>query len=156
MRAFDCESIRDLLPEWAAGRLDAADAAAVRTHLGRCGACAEEAALLRTLGRHRLEAPAGLERRILHAADRARARRRVVRPLGAAAVIALTWFGAGVLLLDDAAAPRPTAAVDGEPIGGPVRPFSGWPGTDGLLAGALMVDALTDEELELLLAELET
>lgn len=48
----DCENgdMRDVLPDWVHGRLDAGRAAAVAAHVAGCADCAEEVTLLRDLG----------------------------------------------------------------------------------------------------------
>ena len=49
MRECDNGDLRDLLPEWVHGRLDAVRADVVATHLAGCAACVDEAALIRRL-----------------------------------------------------------------------------------------------------------
>ncbi len=48
----DCANgdMRDLLPDWVHGRLDADRAASVALHVASCSDCADEVALLRSLG----------------------------------------------------------------------------------------------------------
>ena len=91
---MNCRTAVELMPEWAAGRLNAPDADALRGHLRTCLACGEEArsytALLETLGgaesvpssrmRERLRRTIGLEKKKTR-------RSRIVRSLFAAAAV---------------------------------------------------------------------
>lgn len=172
MSGQDCDRIRDVLPEWAVGALDAEGREAVGKHLSVCPDCAAEVEVLRAVLASRPEPPAGLEARI-----QARVREELQGlgagevPPGAAGVIPLfrlnRWAPAWAL---------PAAAVVILSLGigvvwsggngpeiqqGPVQvavdeplPES-WLWDDGLVAGAPMYDGLTDEQLEALIQELE-
>lgn len=111
---MDCTSARELLHDLRRGRLDAAHAATVRSHLETCGGCRHEEAAEASLdealaGRlPRYPAPAALRQRVeeLAAASRSaplelRPRRRIPparRLLAPAAVAAMAVLTAGVLL----------------------------------------------------------
>ena len=169
-----CERVCDLLPDWVEGRLEADEAAAIRTHVESCAECAAEAEVVRLIATAGpVSAPEGLEARVV-AATLAAARDlrvsggsqsdvRPIRPrwavpqwaLGAAAVLVLAL---GTPLLMDRMAdssdadtivdtPVEIAAVE-DPIA------TVWASDDGLIAGAPVLETLTDEELALLLEEM--
>lgn len=153
-----CEAVRDRLLEYRAGALGALDAAATRAHLDRCAECASEVELLRDLDGARRKAPEGFAERVMAAYRGEReatgfgARFRAL-PLAAAlagilivgAVIARTGFGPATPA-DDPAATQVEAGLAILP----------WPGDDGVLAGAPALDALTNDEIEALLEELDS
>lgn len=167
MRAMTCDAIWDRLPEFARGALSAVDAAGVDAHLAACDECAAELELLRLLRRHPVTVPAGLRDRVLDAVTRPepvvirlpeRARRRFdwrfamrAAAVAAAAAVAGIWFVATDGGVD------PTVALEDMDISlaAVMEPFAGWPGSDVHLAGAVVLEQLTDEELEFLLTELE-
>lgn len=165
-----CATIQDQLPDLAAGRLGKAARAGVEVHLRGCAACSEAFETLSLLAAAPVAAPAGLEERIQAAvrsesaaargadplADarpspgRARLgqRRRWMAPawgLAAAAAVALLM---GRTLLPSAdSEPDLLAMADGEL---PVLLED-----DAMVAGALVLDGLSDDDLALLLEELE-
>jgi hypothetical protein len=104
---MSCDDARARFSELADGRLDAAQRAAVETHVGACPECRQEwvgfgrtLSLLQALPRHR--APAGFAERVLAAAHPTPRPRRlflplsVKLPLGAAALVLVivggVWF----------------------------------------------------------------
>ena len=149
-----CEDVLDRLPDWVAGRLDEVDARAVSAHASGCARCAAEADVLRALLAARPAAPADLASRIARAAREgpvAPARRRWrVAPawvLSAAAVLALA---VGTTVLRQRA----------EPVG-PALGEVALPEDDGVLlvddalvAGAPLLDQLSDDDLAALLVEM--
>jgi anti-sigma factor RsiW len=149
MSEQDCGQVRDLIPDLAAGRVTSADAGALTTHLGGCAECRAELELVRVLRAGRPDVPAGLAHRVVTTVRRDR-RASGPRPwwgLTAAAVAALA-LGIGV-------STRPSGA----PVDVPGYAYETdegvvWSSDDGLLAGAPMIDELTDEALEQLLVEL--
>lgn len=175
MNGRACETVRDRLVEYRAGALPALDAAATRAHLDRCAECASEVELLRDLDGARRTAPEGFTERVMAAYRGERAGlaasvpgRAVVSgrlrgtgfaarfralPVAAAlagilivgAVIARTGFGPA-MPADDPAATQVEAGLAILP----------WPGDDGVLAGAPALDALTNDEIEALLEELDS
>jgi anti-sigma factor RsiW len=168
----ECARILDLLPEWVSEGLDPADRGAVEGHLATCGSCLESAEVIRSLVRLRPEPPAGLENRIqtrvreefggeaAPEGDRdreqtaevvpIRARRRWV-PAWALSAAALLVVGIGTkILLDENGQdvvldPVSVAAQDPIP--------EAWLWDDGIVAGGLVLDGLTEEDLEALLEE---
>lgn len=162
MTTMTCVTAQDHLPELAADRLDEAVRPGLDAHLTACGECREVLAALRLLMASRPAVPAGLEARIREAALRemrpggtlvgATASRRfpgrVSRPVwgfAAAAVLALV-MGRTLLPVGDAG-PELLALAEGDlPVLLP---------DDGLVAGGLLLDGLSDDDLALLLEELE-
>lgn len=142
-----CGGVRERIPDRAADRLDVAHASRVDDHVAGCAECRAELRLAELLLESRPAAPAALADRIVEAARRERAGRS--RPwwgLTAAAVAALA-LGIGI-------ASRPTVD-DGVPaFAYEVDEGTFWSSEDGLLAGAPMLDELSDEALAQLLDEL--
>lgn len=146
-----CDAIRDDLPLLAAGVLDADRARQVEQHLQVCEECGEEQSLI-VLLRSPIAVPADLEGRLRNAVGRASAPSAVRRwRTAAAAAVAVIVVGASGLLV---AQRRNELAVD---ITGSDAAVLGWAArVDPVLHGGIGLDALTDEELELLLAEMQT
>ena len=151
MSQTDCGTIREILPDFAAGRPTGEASAIVEAHLTSCTECRAELELIRMLLAAPQQAPAGLADQVTTAVRRAR--RPIRRPwwgISAAAVAALA-LGIGV------STDRPEA------IDGPVPEFASeteagelWLSDDGLLAGEPSLDGLSDEALMELLEELTT
>lgn len=150
-----CESIRDQLPDLAAGRLAPGEGAAAESHLEGCADCQEEFRMLALLAQAPPPVPGDLEAKIRGAAAggvspvAAPGRgRRWFGPtwgLAAAAVMALLLGrtlvdtgddGSGELLL--AGGDLPVLLED-----------------DGVVAGAPMLDGLSEEDLLALLDEMD-
>lgn len=166
MKLQGCQDVRDLLPEYAGGSLDGDLRTKVREHLAACQGCTEELSLVRLIldGKH--EAPPGLRDAILtrirdeglaqtntepEAVSLPKARRRWVPTWGlsAAALIVLS-LGIGVIWSQfggNGEVPLEVTYQDPLP--------EAWLWDDGIVAGDLNLDGLTDEELEALLEELE-
>ncbi|MEN8374688.1 MAG: hypothetical protein ABFS34_04505 [Gemmatimonadota bacterium] len=153
-----CETVRDRLVEFQGGALEALAAAETGAHLERCAECAAELTLLRDLAAKRRQAPAGFSDAVLAAvraggvAGAGRGARFRALPMAAAA--------AGVFLVGTVlvrAGFGPAADEPGEQAATEaVLAVAPWPGEDGLLAGAPVLDALSNAELEALLKELES
>ena len=177
----DCPNaeLRDLLPDYAGGRLVGAERAAVERHVAACADCTAELALLRAAGRALGETPFVNVARIVAALPPAPALPSQPgvtpiasrRPRGAygawgrrAAAIAAVVVGAvGVTLVrfaDDRPTPRPVAVRDGAAASSPSE--SGARNAPALAPEAAVltmaggVGDLSDEELRDLLGELET
>ncbi len=159
-----CDRIRDLLPELLSGEMGRADADETEAHLAACAGCRREVEVLKVLHRARPGPPPGLEERI-----RARVREEFgtqdgpaevipIRPgsrripswaLSAAALLVLglgtkaLWDENGQDLVQD-----PIVVANQEPLP------EAWLWDDGMVAGDLVLDGLTDEDLEALLEEL--
>lgn len=67
MSRLDCDTVLDLLPERAAGRLDEDTAAAVERHLETCAECRAEAELVRRIAERTVSPPADLQARVVAA-----------------------------------------------------------------------------------------
>ena len=168
MTEHRCETVRPLLPEWVGGRLDADAARAVRLHVQGCEECTEEAEIVRALAAARPTVDPGLAERI-----QATLRDQVGAPGGLAPTGAggtpsrwssrqpwgLAAAAAVVLALGTAviwpqvrgrnAPPSPDGIAE-EPL------FTGvFSDGGGIVAGAPVIEELTDEQLFTLLAELE-
>jgi anti-sigma factor RsiW len=169
-----CERILDLLPGQVSEQLDPSDAGAVADHLATCESCRESAEVVRSLVLLRPEPPAGLEKRIQtrvreefgdEAAVQAegpgeqhaevfplRPRRRLV-PAWALSAAALLVVGIGTkILLDENGQDvvlDPVSVASQDPIP------EAWLWDDGIVAGGLVLDGLTEEDLEALLEEFE-
>jgi anti-sigma factor RsiW len=173
MNGRACETFRDRLVEHTTGDLSALEAAETQAHLDRCEDCAAEAELLRGLAAARRAAPAGLADGILAAyreeaspgiaayrdGGPAVALRRVTRPAWfrglpmAAAVAGVLLVGALVARTGVVRDAPPEEVALAQEAGMAILP---WPGDDGLLAGAPALDALTDDEIEARLEELDS
>lgn len=164
MSDWSCAEVRERLPEHVTGRLAGDEALPVGEHLRACAACAAEADLLAALMATRPEAPADLSARIRNAVltDRkAAARERaatgapprsgIARWSLAAAAALLLALGAGVVWqqLTPAGQEGPLARVALDPV-----PET-WMDDDAVVAGAPVLDALTEDALQALLEEME-
>jgi anti-sigma factor RsiW len=166
MKPQSCDDVRDLLPEFAAGTLAGEETGWVEDHLSACEACAEELRLVSRVLDDKPEAPPGLRDAItariradgLTQADDVgqvlpmRSPRRRWTPawgLSAAALVAVS-LGIGVVWSQfggDGEVPLEVSLQEPLP--------EAWLWDDGIVAGGLNLDGLTDEELEALLEELE-
>lgn len=150
-----CESVRDDVPLLAAGMLDDARAREVTLHVAECASCRAESdlvALLRTVS----VAAVGLESRVLRAiAIPAPPPRWRVGALAAAAGLVALIGGSAVLLQSRSADGPDVVAVGFEPELEAAE-LSWAARTDPLLHGGPGLAALSDEELELLLQEMES
>ncbi|UCC26354.1 MAG: hypothetical protein JSU98_04465 [Gemmatimonadales bacterium] len=168
-----CAMTQDRLPDLVTDRLPVGDRPAVQDHLEQCAECRASLAALRLLAAATPVAPAGLEHRIRDAArlaldpadpvgeasgpgaspaaqtgrGRLWARRWVAPAWGLAAAAAL------VLLLGRGLVSTPEADPDLLAMGGDEIPL--FLADDGMVAGAPVLDGLTDEDLALLLEEME-
>jgi anti-sigma factor RsiW len=157
MIRYDCEATRDLLPLRIRQELPPHEATAVDAHVSGCTACGAELALVQRLAAARPAVPAGLEQRVLLAVRRPAPRRWVPAGVGMAAVLAGLLIG-GVLVLqragyEPAADPVPVSVV----LENGTAPVVSWAlPDDPLLHGGSTLQELSAEQLELILAELES
>jgi hypothetical protein len=158
MSRYDCEQMRDLVPLLIRGQLLPHEAAATEQHLESCGDCREEMALVRAVAAAVPVVPGGLEARVVLAVRRPRPRSSwSPSRLAMAATLAAAVLG-GRLVFDRWASP-PTP----EPNGGAIvfddnfSPVMGWAvAQDPLLQSGSSLTLLSAEELELILAELDS
>lgn len=145
-----CDAIRDDLPLLAQGVLEPVRAQQIEQHLQTCADCRDEHALVALL-RAPLVAPAGLAERTLRATGSTSAPGNV-RPwrTAVAAAVAVLAIGTGALLL--------TRSQDDYALleNGDAAAFGWATRSDPVLHGGVGLEALTDDELELLLAEMQS
>ena len=152
------DQIQDRLPEWVADRLDLEEARKVRQAVESDAELRAEADLLRSLRRTRAEVPAGLEDRILAAVTRARSpgasedgtahRWEIPRWVMAAAAALVAALGTL-----DVATRGSEAGTDPYAVALEAAPGT-WQGDDGIVAGAPVLDDLSDQALDHLLREM--
>jgi hypothetical protein len=166
-----CEVVRPLLPDWVANALEQSAAESVRLHVLACEQCRSESETLRALLRARPVPPEHLAARIQQAL---RADRPAIPPAGsgdaqdgrspgffgwlgsgpaglAAAAVVVLALGTAVIwpqVRDRVQAPGPEAS----PVSSML--LDSWSGDDGIIAGAPVLEELTDEQLLTLLEEL--
>jgi hypothetical protein len=155
MSEMNCEAVADLLPDWIADRLGPAEAARVDAHVRACADCAADAAVVRALRAARPAVPAGLSDRIaaglredevaVPAAGGAWSGWR--RWATSAAAVLVLAVGTFVLRAGD-----PAASVD---LGAVAVEESVWIADDGIVAGAPVLDGLSEDALAALLEEME-
>lgn len=159
MKSYDCDAVRDMLHELHDAAVLPHERAAAEDHIAVCGECAAERAVV-DLVRNALEpVPAGLENRVLAAVRAAPVglRRRSPARLAMAATLAAAVLGASLI------APRVSllggfgmnvmAAFELDDTA--ISQVSWAAAEDPLLNDRMMLDDLTIEELEILLAELD-
>jgi anti-sigma factor RsiW len=172
MSGVDCDRVRDLLPDYAQGRLAPVQANQVKRHVAQCDDCTVELAVLDVLGAGAVVPPPDLARRVEIALDAELAGaspgapeirlRRARRPWWRS-----FWTPAAVLATA-AAAFMVTRAVDTaskDPLDSAatlvardtavVAPYGDWPGADGEVAGLAMLDDLSAQQLQTLLDRME-
>ncbi len=165
MSATACETVRDRLPEWAAGLLPPGEVRELEAHLSTCGACRGEAEVVRMLLDARPEPSSDLAARIAAALPETRMRVEVgrvgrraarrflpgLRPAWALPAAAVLVLALGTALFLDREggdeSPPTVAAVD--------LLADSWLWEESMVAGAPTLESLSDEELARLLEELE-
>ena len=157
-----CQELVDRLPDWVAGRIDVSEAALVAAHLAGCVDCTAEARVLAGLYAARPEAPAGLAARITEELRSGSARPPVrvrcwSRPAWTISAAAAVVLAAGTVVLNRTSAPEPresvgeTASVLGDVVD---DSSEAWLTDDGVVAGAPVLDDLSDDDLATLAQEL--
>lgn len=145
----DCATVREMIPDVAGGRLAGEAAGVVEVHVVACGDCRGELELARSLYATRPGVSVDMSGRVLSAL---RHRRRFAsRPtwgLAAAAVAALA-LGIGI-----SSGPGIPASSSDEEMATEVNEEELWLSDDGVLAGAPVIETLSDEALAELLEEL--
>ena len=164
MNEIRCPDVLDRLPALAAGEVSGAEAETLRAHLAECEACAAEwtvVEMLREAGP--VPVPSGLEARI-QAAVRGEGqgsssapapRRRRVPSWGLAAAAGIVLAVATPVLVDRMG-PAPGAGIEESAIEDGISDRLPSPLLDDevVVAGAAVLDGLTDEALEQLLEEM--
>jgi predicted anti-sigma-YlaC factor YlaD len=155
MKEISCEHVRDLMPELLSDQLDAVTSATLRAHLAKCAECAAEYAVAGLVAESRLPVPSRLESRVLAAAVGRRVTFWTRGRMAAAASIAVALIGGSTWLSQMlpmrgglANAPQPSTEASA-PAG-----FIGV--EDAFTSGASSLGDLTVEELQKLLAEMES
>jgi hypothetical protein len=154
MTRFDCEATRDLLPLLVRDELTPSQASALTLHAEGCADCTADAAVIRLLHRTAPVAPPALEARVVQAVRRA-PRRWAPARLAMAATVAAAVIG-GTLALQrtslDLTAPATNVIVLDDSV-----PVMSWAvADDPMLRGGTTLQQLSLEELELILAELDS
>ncbi|HSJ09130.1 MAG TPA: zf-HC2 domain-containing protein [Longimicrobiales bacterium] len=158
MMTHDCDSIRDQLPLLALGRLPADEASTVRSHAEACAECRAELDVVVMLQGALAPVPVGLEARVIGAVRRvAPSRRWNPARLAMAATLAAAVIGGTVIFERSGYLPgaesqlsRTISLETGESA------MSWDTDADPLLHGGSTLEGLSVEELELILAELES
>ena len=148
MTDMSCENVKDLLPELVRGDLPPGPMAEIRAHASTCGDCRQEIELLRQLRGAFPVAPTGLVSDIEEALAGGRSRGRrwsTGWSLSAAATIVLARGTAVVWQRVQTPLEVSLFAQD---------PLAIWPTDDALVAGAPMLEDLSEDDLALLLEEL--
>lgn len=153
MSGTECGAVRESIPDVGAGRADEDVVRRVTAHVAGCADCASELELVRSVFVGRPRIPADLSQSVVHGVRGKR--RSLQRPwwgISAAAVAALA-LGIGIT-----SAPSRDGASDAESIEVVVDAESDefWLADDGILAGAPVFEALSDEALAEFLDELST
>lgn len=171
MGSMSCEMVRDTLPALVATTLPAEPRRRLEEHLADCAACRAELALVTAVRSDRAKVPPGLHARVVTAVQRRRSPRRwAPTHLAVAASVALLLLTGALVarVLQTTppsirgATPAPAVAtanaapaVYGEDV--PATSLIGWTsGGDPLLNGTPTLHELSVDELETLLAELES
>ncbi len=184
MRSIECEAVRDLLPDAEAGRLDAGVDGALRRHLEACESCRAEAEIVAALEAGAPAVTAALATRVraaleaelrgarpavcprLEVVPGAKSARRVpragawrgLRRWGLPASLAAAAL-AGVVVWRSTAGTGDIVGADGGLASGDAAaaaPLPEWPASRGIVAGAAVLDDLSDAQLERLLTEIES
>jgi anti-sigma-K factor RskA len=166
MSRLSCAEVRDRLPDVLARGGEDGE---IRAHLEACADCRAEAALVASLRRHAPAPPPGLHARVVQAVQERPVPVRpatMVRPTRwrlhgtwqwAAAASVVVALGAGALTWTLARARADDAAAAPLPVESSLEaPLPEMPAADGMVAGAAVLDGLTDAQLKSLLAELKS
>jgi len=154
MSTTRCAELADRLPDWVAGRLPSAPATEVAEHVGACAECAAQVDTLRALLAARPSAPADLAART-RAALRAAESVRLPSARGPRRWTAWATSAAAVLVLVVGTfALREGDPMQTTPLGDSAGEESFWIADDGIVAGAPVLDDLSEDALATLLEEM--
>jgi hypothetical protein len=156
MNRYDCESVRDLLPLLNRGQLLPHEASVVGLHVLGCVDCRAEESLVRLLAEAVPPVPTGLEARVLLAVRHPMPRRWAPARLAMAATVAAAILG-GALVLQRVGYDITPDALPGALVFEDMTSAFSWAFSDDpVLHGAGSLHELSVEELELVLAELDS
>ena len=151
MNEMDCGEVREILPDFAAKRIETQGTVSVEAHLSSCEDCRSELGLIQMLQAASPVVPVLLADRVASAVRTSK--RSAHRPWSGIAAAAVVLLALGVGMSRDRA----------DVMGGIVfesdletEQSELWLSEDGVLAGALWIEGLSDETLMKLLAELES
>ena len=144
-----CEWIRELIPDYAAGRLTDDEIALADLHFADCNECRDELDLVHLVFSSRAMEPEGLAVKINAAVHSRRVTGHRQWWGAAAAAVALLAIGLNVILDRSGPGDHPLAESEFE-----IESENLWLTDDALIAGAPMLGGLSDETLTQLLEEL--
>ena len=144
-----CEWIRELIPDYAAGRLTDDEIALADLHFADCNECRDELDLVHLVFSSRAMEPEGLAVKINAAVHSRRVTGHRQWWGAAAAAVALLAIGLNVILDRSGPGDLPLAESEFE-----IESENLWLTDDALIAGAPMLGGLSDEALTQLLEEL--
>jgi hypothetical protein len=156
MMSLNCDAVRDVLPLLVREPNASLEAAAVAAHLDRCEQCRMEHEIVHLVYGLAEVVPAALETRVVEAVRRRTTRRFAPSRLAIAATVAAALLG-GSLVLDRwgyEMAPRPNGAA--LVFDDNLAVVSWNVSDDPLLQSGTTLQQLSVEELELILAELDS
>ena len=149
MNRTKCEWIRELIPDYAAGRLNDDEIALAGLHFADCNECRDELDLVQLVFSSRAMEPEGLAVKINAAVHNRRVTGHRQWWGAAAAAVALLAIGLNVILDRSGPGDLPLAESEFE-----IESENLWLTDDALIAGAPMLGGLSDEALTQLLEEL--
>ena len=144
-----CEWIRELIPDYAAGRLTDDEIALAGLHFADCNECRDELDLVHLVFSSRAMEPEGLAIKINAAVHSRRVTGHRQWWGAAAAAVALLAIGLNMILDRSGPGDLPLAESEFE-----IESENLWLTDDALIAGAPMLGGLSDEALTQLLEEL--
>jgi hypothetical protein len=156
MMSLNCDAVRDALPLLVREPNTSLEAAAVAAHLERCEPCRAEQEIVHLVYGLAEEVPAGLTSRVVEAVRLRTTRRTVPARLAVAATLAAAILGGSLVLdrwgYDVAPAPSGGALVFDDNLA-----VVSWNVSDDpLLQSGTTLQQLSLEELEIILAEMDS
>jgi anti-sigma factor RsiW len=157
MTSMDCETTRELLPLRIRGELLPHETTRVDAHVAACAECRADEALLAALARGVAAVPAGLEQRVLAAIATPVRHRWVPAGIAMAATLAAALIGGALLMQRAGYDLTPDGVPGGVVLEELMAPMVSWfMHDDPLLDGGSTLQQLSVEQLEIVLAELES
>lgn len=145
-RHEDLEMLRELLPAWVRGELDSARTREVQAAVDGDPELQNEVEVIRAIYTARCEPPEGLESGVIESVRGVATRRNPSWALRIAAVVIVSLGSVAVWQQ------LRTSGAGGYMLGAAV---SDWSLDEGIVAGGLVFDELSEEDLAVLLEELE-